>query len=230
MKQLTVISFIAAAVVSTSCTTVDYTSQDFPAQSADHQRIAVLPFEMVLVGRFPARLSERQILDIEEAESLMFQKGLYYSMLDRSSADRKHPIRIDIQPVERTNRLLHQNGIGIRESWAMPAEELAGILGVDAVVRTTVQKTRYLSDLESYGIDLGTTVLYEVTEGHAGWMMPFVSTTTFDIWADSTLIDGSDGDVLWKVALQRNTDWQRPADDVVLGITRKLARKFPYRV
>ena len=39
----------------------------------------------------------------------------------------------------------------------------------------------------------------------------------------------SDGDVLWKVAFQRTIDWQRSANDEVVGITRKVAKKFPCR-
>ena len=69
----------------------------------------------------------------------------------------------------------------------------------------------------------------EVTEGRFAWMVPAGVTTTCTIWADSTLIDGDDGSVLWKVALERATDWKRPANDVVVGVTRKLARKFPHR-
>jgi len=227
MKKLVLISAVAAV---TSCTTVDYTSQRFPEKTANHRTIAILPFEMVLAGRAPAGLTEQQVAEIEEAESVAFQTALYYSMLDRASADRKHPILIDIQPVERTNAILDHHDVAIRDSWTMPAEGLSNLLGVDAVVRTTLQKTRYLSDLESYGIDVGSAVLYDVTDGRIGWVMPLLSTTTVDIWADSTLVNGRDGDVLWKVALQRATDWQRPADDVVVSITRKLAKKLPYRV
>jgi hypothetical protein len=226
MKKLLVVAIVGVAA---ACTTVDYTSQRFPEKTENHSTIAILPFEMVLTGRIPDGLTEEQVAEIEEAESLAFQTAMYYSMLNRASADRKHPILIDIQPVERTNAILDHLGVGIRDSWSMSGEGLATMLGVDAVVRTTVQKTRYLTDLESYGIDIGSAVLYDVTEGRIGWVMPFVSTTTVDIWADSTLVNGSDGGVLWKVALERATDWQRPANDVIVDITRKLAKKFPYR-
>jgi hypothetical protein len=226
MKQTLILGMLLAV---TACTTVDYTSQQFAAQSADHQTVAVLPFEMVLTGRVPQGMTPDQVAAIEEAESLAFQTALYYSMLDRSSARRKDPIRIRIQPVEETNRILADRGIATRETWAMPAEELAAMLGVDAVIHTTVQKTRYLSDMESYGIEVGSAIFNEITDGELGWMVPHGPAVTVGIWADSTLINGADGDVLWKVALERATDWQRPANDVIVGITRKLAKKFPYR-
>jgi hypothetical protein len=226
MKHTLTLGMLLAA---TACTTVDSTSQQFAAESSDHRTVAVLPFEMVLTGRVPEGLTPDQVSAIEEAESLAFQTALYHSMLDRSGVGKKRPIRVDIQPVEETNQILDGRGIGVRESWALPAEELAEMLGVDAVVRTTVHKTRYLSDVESYGIDVGTAIFNEVTEGQFGWLVPHGAMTTVGIWADSTLVNGDDGAVLWKVALERATDWQRPANDVIVGITRKLAKKFPYR-
>jgi len=226
MKQALV---IAAAALLSGCTTVDYTSQQFATQAADHHKIAVLPFEMVFTGNVPEGLSEQQILEIEEAESFAFQTALYHAMLDRSSTRRKNPILIRIQPVEETNRLLALSEIGARESWAIPADELAEMLGVDAVVRTTVFKTRYLSALESFSIDVTAAIFNEATEGRFGWLVPYGITTTYDIYADSALIDADDGDVLWKVVVERATDWQRPANDVIVGITRKLAKSFPYR-
>jgi hypothetical protein len=226
MKQTLV---IAAAALVSACTTVDYTSQHFSAQSADHRRIAVLPFEMVLTGEAPENLSEAQILEIEESESFAFQTALYHAMLNRASVQRKRPILVGIQPVEETNRMLASFGLDLRDSWAFPADELAAMLGVDAVIRTTVYKTRYLSDLESFGIDMTAAVFNAATEGRLGWLLPYGITTTYDIYADSTLIDADGGDVLWKVVVERTTDWQRPANDVVVGITRTLARKCPYR-
>lgn len=226
MKQSLV---IAAAVLVTACTTVDYTSQRFPEQSANHRAVAVLPFEMVLTGRQPAGMTDEQLAAIEEAESLAFQTAFYYSLLDRSSARRKRPITIDIQPPQTTNQILYERGVGIRESWAIPADELAEILGVDAVIRTTVQKTRYLSDAASYGIDVGTAIFNEATEWRFPWVVPSGMTTTSTIWTDATLVDADAGDVLWKVVVERATDWTLSADAVVVDITRLLAKKFPYR-
>ena len=102
-------------------------------------------------------------------------------------------------------------------------------LGVDAVIRTRVEKTRYMSELASWSTEVGLHVLHEASEGRVDWLIPPGLTRTDDIYADSTLLSGEDGDLLWKVAVHRATDWRRPANDVVVGITRKLAKKFPYR-
>lgn len=222
-------TILATVILLGSCTAVHYESPRLGQVEPDQQTIAVLPFEIVFVGNVPADLGPEDIRAIEAGESLAFQHALYDRLLDRSSATRKHPILVRIQPIETTNRLLDDKGIALRESWEMPAESLAQALGVEAVLRTRVEKTRYMSGLASWGTEAGLHVLHEASEGRVDWLIPPGLTRTDDIYADSTLISGEDGDLLWKVAVHRATDWRRPANDVVVGITRKLARKFPYR-
>ena len=220
-------------LLTVACTSVNYRSPRFTVETEGHRTVAVLPFEMIFTGKAPAHLAPHQIARIEEMESLAFQTSLYYRLLNRSSAHRRDPITIALQPVEETNRILDAHGVDLRGSWTMEEEELAEILGVDAVVRTRVKKTRYMSDLASYGIDVGTHVLHDVvhdaTDGQVHLPIPFGLDKTYDIWADGSLMSGEDGSLLWKVAVHRATDWQRPADDVIEGITKKLAKKFPYR-
>jgi len=226
MKKL---SITLIAVFFAACTTVDYQSPEFVAQARGHQTVAVLPFEMVFTGRVPARLTPYQIARVEERESLDFQWWFYNHLLDRSSADRKRPIYVHIQPVETTNRLLDDAGIGLRDSWTESTERLARILGVDAVVRTSVHKTRYLSDVASYSLDVGHHVLHEVIDDAADLVIPPGATTTHEVFVDSSVSNGDDGRLLWRVAVHRGTDWTRPANDVIAGLTKKLAKKFPYR-
>ena len=222
-------TILAAAILLGACTTVHYESPKIAGPVAERQTVAVLPFEMVFAGKLPPELGPERIRAIEAGESLAFQHALYDSLLDRSSVTRKRPILVRIQPVETTNRLLDEGGIELRESWRMPAEELARRLGVEAVIRTRVEKTRYMSELASWSTEVGLHVLHEASEGRIDWLIPPGLTRTDDIYADSTLVSGEDGDLLWKVAVHRATDWRRPANDVVVGITRKLAKKFPYR-
>ena len=154
MRSLKVPS-LTVLVFSAACSTVNYESPQFVERAQHHQIIAVLPFEMILAGDPPGRLTAQQIAQIEEAESTAFQEAYYYRLLHQASVQRKHPITIEIQSVETTNRLLAAAGIGVRDSWGMSAKALSRILRVDAVISTSVRKTRYLSDGESFGLDLG---------------------------------------------------------------------------
>lgn len=220
---------IVAAALATACTTVHYESPRLAGRPADRETIAVLPFEMVFAGKLPPNLPVEELRAIEAGESLAFQQALYDQLLDRSSAHRDRPILVRVQPVETTNRLLDEGGIALRDTWEMTPETLAETLGVDAVLRTRVEKTRYMSELASWGTEVGLHVLHEASDGRVDWLIPPGLTRTDDIYADSALLSCEDGDLLWKVAVHRATDWRRPANDVVAGITRKLAKKFPYR-
>lgn len=211
------------------CASVDYRSPAFEQRAAGHRSIAVLPFEMVFTGKAPRGLTAEQILAIEEAESVAFQRALYHRLLRRSSADRRRPILVRIQPAEQTGRLLAEHSIPIRESWAMTPDALADLLGVDAVVRTTVYKTRYLSDLASFGLEVAWDVLlHELSDGEIQ-LLPVGMVKTHDIRAESAVLDGRDGQPLWQIAVERQADWTRGTDAVIDGITKRLARKFPYR-
>ncbi len=216
-------------VILSACTAVHYESPRLAEREAARETIAVLPFEMIFTGNLPADVGPRQILAIEEAESLAFQHAFYNRLLDRSSATRKQPILVRIQPVQTTNRILSENQIGVRESWTLPPDELAETLGVDAVIRTRVVKERYLSDLASYGTEVGLEVMHRATEGKTDWLIPPGLTRTHDIHVDSELVGCPEGDMLWKVEVHRATDWRRPANDVIVGLTKKLSKKFPYR-
>jgi len=223
------IPLVTMLLLATACSTVNYESPQFVERAQHHQVIAVLPFEMILDGDPPGNLTAEQIARIEEAESVAFQEAYYYRLLHQSSAHRKHPIRIAIQPVETTNRLLRAAGVGVRDSWAMSAKSLASVLRVDAVISTSVQKTRYLSDGESFGVDLGLEVVNAVTEGRLAPVLPWGLVKTHDIWANCELIDSLDGAVLWQTDFAQATDWQYPANQVIAGFTEELAKKFPYR-
>ena len=225
MKRITPLLLVVSL---TACTAVDYTSPRFPEVALDHQSVAVLPVEMMFTGKAPKRLTAEDIMLIEEGESLAFQSSLYDYLLNRSSLHRRRPIWISIQPIEMTNRLLSEEGLAIRDTWMLPAEELAELLGVDAVVRTRVRKTRYLSDLASFGIAVGIHVALEALDDDHFWLLPW-GPRTYDIYAEGALVAADHGTLLWKVAVNRETDWSQPANDVVRGITRKLAKKFPYR-
>ncbi|MEX0966328.1 MAG: hypothetical protein WD077_03755 [Bacteroidia bacterium] len=204
---------------------VHYVSPRFDAQTSNHKLIAIIPCQIENTGRQPAKMTQEHANQIEEAESRMFQLSLYNSFL-RKSGRGKNAIKVEIQPVEKTLFLLQGKEIGIRESWSVPAESLAVALGVDAVVKTRISKKRFLSDLESFGIDFGTEVLEDLLEDVT---LPPDAEKTYDIKAETSLFNGTDGSLLWKVAVDRQASWDYPPEEVLQSVTNKFARKFPYR-
>jgi len=203
------------------CTSVHYQSPHFP--EAPHRSIAILPFEMVFTGNTPKGVTNRTVAEIEEGESLAFQASLYNALLDEKGGYTYY----ELQPIEKTNRRLDIYGIGIRESWDMSSEELAEILGVDAVVRTQVVKARYLSDGASFAVELGSVIADHASGHRIGWAIPYNLSKTHDIHTECSLFDGVNGALLWKVVVDRETDWRLPPNQVIDDVNYLLAGKFP---
>lgn len=206
-----------------------YISSNFDSVTAQHKVVAVLPVEMIFTGKQPKDITPEQIAEIEEGESRAFQISLYNEIL-ASTRGGKKGFRIDFQSFSQTNALLAEAGISLRDSWSRTPEELAGILGVDAVVRESVQKHRYMSDLASYGIHVATEVVNILTNGALWPFIPGSIQKTYDINANCVVNNGADGLVLWNMAHKAQTDWSLPANQIIDGINYQFARRFPYRL
>lgn len=210
-----------------SCTPY-FQAANFDTLTADHTRIAVLPFDMIFTGQMPEELTESDILRIEEAESQAFQISFYNQLL-RSTRSGKKNLRIEVQHYQATNKILEEKGISIRESWRLSPEELADILEVDAVVRAHIEKARFMSDLASFGIELGVDIVHVLTNYRLWPWLPPVSTRNKAVVADFSLFDEKEGTVLWSISFDKGADWREPANEIINQITRRAAKKFPYR-
>ena len=229
MKKLIFLSSVVLLVLLMQfCGGRIYTNPIFIEKTMGHQVIAILPFEMVFTGKQPKKLTPQQIDKIEEVESIAFQNSLYHSLSHQTFKNRD-PVRIDVQPIKKTNRILDEKGIGIRDSWDIESEELARLLNVDAVVRTRVEKRRYMSDLTSFGLEVGSTVLNILLDMEDVPFFIFLPTSTNRIRAGCYIYNGMDGAVLWGYDVVDETDWRMPANAIVDGVTHHIAKRFPYR-
>jgi hypothetical protein len=218
-------SVVMAVLMLQSCIKTRFYPSDFYEKTADHRIIAILPFEMVMTGRQPKKLTVEQTERIEEVESLAFQNSLLHRLFGESTHYRR-PLRIDIQSVTTTNRILDEHGISIRESWYIDPQEAARLLNVDAVIKTRVIKRRYMSDLASFGIELGSALL-DILSDSSLWI--FFPNRTNDIKAECYLYNGRDGAVLWGIDVVESVNWSIPANEMIDRINDFFVRKFPYR-
>lgn len=225
-KKILLSSLVLLVLTMQFCGARRYVTPAFYEKAANHRIIAVVPFEMIFTGKKPKKLTPRQVAEIEEMESIAFQQSLY-RLLFRQTTRNRHPVRIDIQPADKTNQILEYNRIGIRDSWEMNSEELARMLRVDAVVRTRIIKRRCMSGLASFGIELGNAILNSLLEDTP--LAVFVPNPTKGIKAECYLYNGRDGSALWGIDLVDQTDWTTPANAIIDGINHYFARKFPYR-
>jgi len=226
MKKYLPVSIIAifAIFFSSSCAHKAFTSSYFDQQTATHRSIAVLPAEMIFTGTKPKNVTDAEIDKIEEAESVLFQNSLYNGILRHANSN-KYFIRVSIQDISTTQKLLEENNITVRNSWKENDKKLASILGVDAVVRMRVQKKRYMSDLASMGVNLGQNVLNTIGTGKLP--VPYVSNKTNDIFASCNVV--SNNNTLWGDSYEGTTNFNRPSEEVVNDITDNFGKNFPYK-
>lgn len=230
MKKYSIIS-LALLFVITSCYRPRYfLAPDFNQRTSTHKVVAILPFEMIMTGKKPKDLTDEDIAKIEEGESRAFQMSLYNSILRNQYNRRTGTIYIEFQPYEKTQKIFKEKGIDLRKSWDAEPQALCQMLGVDAVVKTRVQKTRYMSDLESFGIQLGYSVLRSVSLPATRIVGAVVGPPrTNDIDAQCSLFSGTDGALLWKDMYKAQAKWDAPANDVIEALTNSFGAHFPYR-
>lgn len=227
MKKISTLFFLASfsLILFSSCAHKYYTSSAFDQQSARHRTIAILPAEMIYTGTQPKNLTADDIKKIEETESTSFQNSLYNGIL-RHANTRKYYTTITVQDISTTQKLLEDNNISVRDSWRQDDKKLAEMLGVDAVVRMRVQKKRYMSDLASLGIGVGTQILSTI--GNAkGFPVPYVPNKTNDIYASCNVV--SNNQTLWNDNYESSSNYNRPSEEVIADIADNFGRHFPYR-
>lgn len=230
MKQL---SFPLLAIISlllfSSCYNRVYVTNEFEEKTNEHQLIAVLPVAIEMNG-VPNRPFEYEVKElIETKESLLFQRELFNEILRSTRNDRK-PLRVDLQDYNTTLKKLEDADISIRDSWYLTSSELAELLGVDAVVRSKVEKNRYLSDAASYAISAFQSQLRRTNRNRGLRVYPPLSNSTGNIQLNISVFDANDTRTLWNFGRVVYTNWSRPANSVIRRCYRNISKKFPYRI
>ena len=226
MKKNLLTCFIAIFIlVLFSCSNKYYTAGNFEEKTEKHKVVAILPAEVTLSGKLPKNLTPEAIAQSEERESIDFQYALMNSILNHANT-KKYITTVNFQDVNTTTKILEQNNITVRESWKKDDEELANILGVDAVIRMNIRKQRYMSDEASYGVGVAKQVIYKTGIGSK---MPVPSSVgkTYDIYATCNLL--SDNQTLWNDNYKRSTDYDVQPNVIVEWITNDFGENFPYK-
>lgn len=225
MKKIFV-PLIAALMVTAACNREAYKTAGYNEYASAHRVMAIIPTETITTGRLPKDATPEDIAVVEQAESKAFQVALYNQLAKRSGS-RDGDIRINFQHYTETNALLEKAGIDLRDSWKHSPVELASLLGVDAIVRSTVRKEFYLTNLESFGISVATTVIALFVSPAAWWLAPGAQTS--DVFASCAVLDGKSGQATWSISRDEATYWNKGHSAVVEEISRRLSRRFPYR-
>lgn len=226
MKKNLLYACIASFVIFLfACSNKYYTAGNFSEKTEDHKVVAILPAEIVFSGKQPKNLSPENIAKAEETESVNFQYALMNSIL-RHANTKKYITTVNFQDINTTQKILDQNNISVRDSWKKDDNELAKLLGVDAVIRMNIRKQRYMSDEASYGVGVAKQVIYKTGVG-SKVPVPGSVGKTYDVYATCNLL--SDNQTLWNDNYKRAADWDTQPNVIIEWITDSFGENFPYK-
>jgi len=189
-------------------------------ENLPEKTVAILPYEVIFEGRTPRRISPEDLEIMATSDSQLFQSSLYENIILRERRNRN--FNLNVQDYHKTNFLLAQAGIGIKDSWYKDPVELANILGVDAVIKSSVHTKRYLGDGASTAIAITTTILDVLTDEPSNDDGP----TTGDVFVRTTIIDKESGTAMWSASENIATNYSLRADRAVDLINRRLIRRI----
>lgn len=225
MKKTTLLSLLMLLFISIGCKTGrNYTTQDPDLYKV--KTIAIVPVKVTYSGNVPKKLTTQQLDSIAIADGLFFQKSLNNNLLSRTGG--KNRIGgVSYQAIEKTNNILLNSKYKLNNFSAADPDELAKLLGVDAVVKMEVTSNRIMSDLANLGIDLLKEILGN-NNVNIGNVLGSAAdqNRTVDVTTYATLI--FNGKTLWNSRYQQSADWQTNTNELIDRITAAMGRNFPY--
>jgi len=212
MKKL--LLFIAVALFSftnADAQTNLYENPKFDDLTKDHKMIAVVPFKTQVKLR-PKQLEKMKDGDLEKlqkTEGEGLQTAMYSWFLKRK---KRGSMKIDVQDPKRTNIMLKKEGITYDNIEDQLPEDLAKILGVDAVISGTFETNKPLST----GAAAALGFVFGV----------FGSTNTAII--NMNIHNASDAELLWNYNKKVRGSIGSDSDDLVNILMRKASRRLGY--
>ena len=190
-----------------SCATV-YHSPQFYEMRPKHRLVALLPFDVSISStRLPKGMTIEMLREMEKDEGYGTQ-SLFYARFLRRSAD----FAVSFQDVDKTNAILAQNNIEFAALRTITKEDLARILGVDAVISGKIQREKPMSEAAAIAV---------------GVLIGFWGSTN-KVNVDLTIHDGASGELFWKYSHELSGGIGSSSEQLVKAFTRKIARNFPY--
>lgn len=175
-----------------------------------HKKVAILPFNATIGYRkLPKDYNAEANKEAEMKLGYDMQSGMYTFLLRKTS-----DYSVEVQDVERTNALLKKSDLINKLAETAP-EELAKVLGVDAVIKCSYayQKTK------SEGGAIALTLL-------VGFGTGSVATGALTMQIN----DGKEGELVWRFYKQMAEDVMSSPAAMMERMMRKVGRNFPYQI
>ena len=188
-----------------------YIHPQFAEMTKTHRQVAILPFKVVIdMKRLPKNMTVEMVRESEKEEGQEFQKQFYARLLQKSSEE---GYTVGFQDVDQTTALLARAGVSPDSLVAHTKDEIAKILGVDAILSGSVHQ----SQPTSTGMAMAQTLLI----GFSG------STQRVDI--NVTIHNGADNQLLWSYDHTDKGGMSNTVEAMVKSLLKKVAGNFPYR-
>ncbi len=226
MKDFTLLTFIL--LMMTSCSQNKYLTADYERFAQNHSLIAVLPYDIQMTGRKVAEMEQEEVDQLRTIESKLFQQSLYSEVLKRTG-NRKKDIKISVQDMNKTNRLLKSAGVAMIEIGEYSPKQLGEILGVDAIISTRLVKEMFLSREESLLMEVATTTILDKVPVKMGPFSRSKITRSSEVDIFCTIVDTQAESAIWVYNTECDLQWDTDADDAIENINGRISKKFPYK-
>ncbi|TGD79043.1 hypothetical protein [Hymenobacter wooponensis] len=195
----------------TACGPSIYLAQDFRTYAPKHKTVAILPAAVTMQMRpnQARHTTAEQVHNLEQQSGVDFQEKIYAWLLRRTT---QRGYTVQFQDVMKTNSLLRESGIPYSELRSHSPQELAKILGVDAVLTTSVRTSKPMSD--------GAAVAVGLLVG--AWGATNQANITVNIHESDA------GKLLWKYDYVASGSVGSSTDGMVNVLMRNASKKFPY--
>ncbi len=201
MKKIIFLYFIGVFTLLGCSTSKKYST--FEKEKSNIEKIAVLPFEIIFTGKIPKAVDEQMLKEIELEESITFQNSFSKILFLQNEEN-----NFSIQPAQKTLDILNSKNIEVKESWKIHPQQLAKILGVDAVVKSRIKRK---IEIPSKNAQRRNTVIQilNISGIFSGVPAPLPQTQNSNfqnIKVDYVLVESREGDVIWKKSTIWNGD------------------------
>ena len=211
MKQLLLLTLLSFSTFAITAQTNLYQHEDFDNLTKDHKIIAIVPFKTTVKLR-PKKmkaLKDGDLEKIERAEGLGLQSAMHSWFLKRK---KRGDLVVNIQDPKRTNAILKKSNITYDNIQDQLPEDLAKLLGVDAVICGDFETDKPMSDGASLAL---------------GVVFGFFGSTNSAV-INMSIHNGADAELLWNYNKKVRGSIGSDSDDLVNTLMRKASRRLGY--
>jgi hypothetical protein len=187
-----------------------------PLLSTDNLTIAVIPCEIIQQREATTANTKAQQAIIQQQLSQQLQADIYYRFINDLELHARPYLRI--QHFSDTNNALAAQDISLLQAWQMSSPELAEVLGVDAVLRLTLESA--IAYTPSWVDDTS-------HQQYAPDGSDYLNMGPPPNQIKAALYDGSSGMPLWQFKNRTVNDRGIAYKKIARKVTRQIGRALP---